>query len=118
MARKTAVKDVQGFVVSHLEDARKTLQGLEKKLVKRGRAQQKELEALLKSIRTGKPFKAIEKQATSELKKRFDALQSQVFARLGVASQSEISQIYRELTKLSKKLDGLVTKKTPLSLTA
>jgi protein subunit release factor A len=122
MAKKLAVtKDVQGFVVSQLEGARKRLQALEKKLVKRGRAQQKEIEALVKNIRTGKPIKLIEKQATAataELKKRFDALQNQALSSLGVATQAEITQIYRELTKLSKKLDGLVTKKATLSLSA
>jgi protein subunit release factor A len=122
MAKKLAVtKDVQGFVVSQIEGARKRLQVLEKKLVRRGRGQQKEIEALVKNLRSGKPIKLLEKQATAataELKKRFDALQNQALASIGVATQAEIAQIYRELTKLSKKLDGLVTKKATLSLSA
>ena len=122
MARKIAVtKDVRGFVLAQVEGARKQLQAFEKKLVKRGRSQQKELEALLKSVRTGKQLKAVEKQlstASVELKKRLEALQTQALSTLGVATQSEISQIYRELTKLSKKLDALVTKKATLSLSA
>jgi uncharacterized protein YukE len=117
MARKTTSTkvEVQEFVVGQLEDARKRLVVFERELVKRGKAQQREVEVLLKSVRQGKPLKAIEKQANAagtEVKKRLDGLQDQVLGVLGVASRAEISQINRELTKLSKKVDALVTKKS------
>lgn len=123
MARKQTVQqssspvgDVQALVVGQLEDARKRLLQFEKDLVKRGRQQQKEIEALLKGVRTGKPLKSIEKQAQvvgGEVKKRLDGLQESVLAALGVASHDEIAQLNRELAKLSKKVDQLLAKKSP-----
>lgn len=125
MARKTtastATGEVQEFVINQLEEARHKLEGFEKGLVKRGKAQQKEIEALLKSVRQGKPIKAIEKQATAagaEVRKRLDGLQEQVLGALGVASRTEITQINRELAKLSKKVDALVSKKVTSSTVA
>jgi polyhydroxyalkanoate synthesis regulator phasin len=117
MARKipAVTEEVQGFVVGQLKEAQKRVRTLEKELVKRGRSQQKELEALIKSVRQGKQVKAFEKQAnvaTNEVKKRLDTLQGQVLSVLGVATRSEIHQISRELTRLAKKVDALVSKKS------
>jgi len=123
MARKQSVQqasspvsDVQALVLGQLEDARKRLAQIEKDLVKRGRAQQKEIEALIKGVRTGKPLKTIEKQAQAvggEVKKRLDGLQESVLNVLGVASHDEIVELNRELAKLSKKVDQLLAKKSP-----
>jgi polyhydroxyalkanoate synthesis regulator phasin len=118
MARKqsavpSSVAEVQSVLVGQLEDARKRLVQFEKELVKRGRAQQKEIEALLKNVRLGKPVKQLEKQAaaaTHEVKRRLDGLQEQVLGVLGVASRSDIQDLNRELSRLSKKVDGLVKK--------
>jgi protein subunit release factor A len=113
-AQQSSVKDVQEFVATQLEQAKKRIGDFEKDLTKRAKAQQKEVEGLLKSIRQGTPLKAIEKQATAagdEVKKRLEELQGTVLTALGVATSEEISQIHRELTKLSKKVDALVTKK-------
>lgn len=109
-----AAKDVQEFVVVQLEEARKRIQSFEKELVKRGRAQQKELEAVIKSIRTGKQLKVLEKQAsaaTGEVKKRLDGLQTSVLDALGVASRDEMRQIHRELARLTKRVDTLISRK-------
>ena len=109
-----AAKDVQEFVVVQLEEARKRIQSFEKELVKRGRAQQKELEAVIKSIRTGKQLKVLEKQAsaaTGEVKKRIDGLQTSVLDALGVASRDEMRQIHRELARLTKRVDTLISRK-------
>ncbi len=119
MARKqsavqSSVSDVQSLVLGQLEDAKKRLLGLEKELVKRGRAQQKEIESLIKSVRTGKPVKRFEKQAAAagtEVKKRLDGLQTQVLGVLGVATRTEIGQLNRELARLSKKVDALASKR-------
>lgn len=113
------VKDVQEFVVGQLEEARKRIQVLEKDLVKRGRAQQKEIEVLIKNIRSGKQAKILEKQATvaaADVKKRLDGLQTQVLGVLGIASHTEIEQLNRELAKLTKKVDTLVSRKAPSNL--
>ncbi|MEW5740810.1 MAG: hypothetical protein AB1938_17940 [Myxococcota bacterium] len=109
-----SVKDVQDFVVVQLEEARKRIQLFEKELVKRGRAQQRELEAVIANIRSGKQLKTLEKQAnaaTHEVKKRLDGLQTSVLDALGVASREEIRQIHRDLARLTKRVDTLVSKK-------
>ncbi len=119
MARKqnvvqSSVADVQSLVLGQLEDAKKRVAAVEKELVKRGRAQQKDLEALVRGVRTGKPVKQLEKQAAAagnEVKKRLDGLQSQVLGVLGVASRNEIGQLNRALARLSKKVDALASKK-------
>jgi uncharacterized protein YukE len=119
MARKQTVQsspvtEVQSLVLGQLEDARQRLITLEKELVKRGRAQQKEIESLIRGVRTGKQVKQIEKQAAAagtEVKKRLDGLQASVLGVLGVASSSEISELNRELVRLSKKVDALASKK-------
>lgn len=113
-AAPKAAKDVQEFVVVQLEEARKRIQTFEKELVKRGRAQQKELEGVIKSIRAGKQLKVLEKQAsaaTGEVKKRLDGLQTSVLDALGVASRDEMRQIHRELARLTKRVDTLISKK-------
>ncbi len=123
MARKQTVQsspvaDVQNLVLGQLEDARKRLLSFEKELVKRGKAQQKEIETLIKGVRTGKPLKQLEKQVGAvggEVKKRLDGLQDQVLAALGVASHDEIVELNRELVRLSKKVDQLLSKKPTAS---
>lgn len=119
MAKKQAsaqspVVEVQAAVIAQLEEARKRVVAFEKELVKRGRAQQRELEGLIRELRAGKPVKQLEKQANAaghEVKKRLDGLQDQVLGALGVASKQEITQLNRELARLSKKVDALVSRK-------
>ena len=121
MARKQTVQsspvaDVQNLVLGQLEDAKKRLVTFEKELVKRGKAQQKELESLIKNVRSGKQLQQIEKQVTAvgaEAKKRIENLQDQVLAVLGVASHDEIVELNRELVRLSKKVDQLLVTKKP-----
>jgi polyhydroxyalkanoate synthesis regulator phasin len=119
VSRKTSstpkLAEVQGFVVTQLEEARKRLASFEEELVSRGRAQQRELESLIERVRPGKELKALEKKATAagaEAKKRLDSLQGQVLSALGVASHSEIQEIHQELAKLSKKVNQIVAKKS------
>lgn len=123
MARKQTVQsspvaEVQNLVLGQLEEARKRLLSFEKQLVKRGKAQQKEIETLIKGVRTGRPLKQLEKQVGAvggEVKKRLDGLQDQVLAVLGVASHDEIVELNRELVRLSKKVDLLIAKKPTAS---
>jgi polyhydroxyalkanoate synthesis regulator phasin len=123
MARKQTVQsspvaDVQNLVLGQLEDARKRLVSFEKELVKRGKQQQKEIESLIKGVRSGKQLKQIEKQVGAvggEVKKRLDGLQDQVLSVLGVASHDEIVELNRELVRLSKKVDLLLAKKPTAS---
>lgn len=121
MARKQTVvankvNEVQDFVLAQLEDARRRLQKIEKELVSRGRAQQKEIESLIGRVRSGKELRSLEKKAnaaTTEVKKALDGLQGQVLTALGIASHSEIEDITRELSRLSKKVDQVIKGKLP-----
>lgn len=119
--------DVQKFVKGQLVEAQKRWQLLEgeaqkvvNNLVSRGRDSRKELEGLLSKLNHSELVSAdkvreLSKRAVEakgELKKRLDGLQTKVVEAAGVASQSQVKAIGRELTKLSRKLDTLVTKKT------
>lgn len=109
-----AQADKQG-TPSFVANARKRIEGLEKDLLERGKAQQKEIQALLKGVMERKEIKALEKQAgelSEEVRRRVDGLQGRVLVALGVASRSEIEQIHTELMKLSKTVEELVTKKS------
>ncbi len=109
-----------------LEEAQKRFQGLEteaQKLVKdlkvRGEASRKDVEALLAKL-DGKELNQLlehprvkelgrkANQASTSLRKRLNGLQTRVVETTGVASQAQVKEIRRELSKLSKKLDELV----------
>jgi phosphopentomutase len=111
MAKKSnAVSDIQKAVVSQLEEARTRFGRLEKELVAKGRAQQKELEGLIKRVKSGQELKKLEKRATaagSEVLKRVDAVQTKVLNVIGAASQSQVSNLVRDVQRLAKKVDGL-----------
>lgn len=112
------VADAQKFLLSQLEDARKRVQTLEKDLVKRGREQQREIEKLMNRITSGKELKAFEKKASAasgRLVKRLHKAQAQALDALGLATQSQIRQLSREVAKLSKRIDAM-GKRQPASL--
>jgi polyhydroxyalkanoate synthesis regulator phasin len=114
VAGPMAAKDVQGVVVVQLEEARRRIQSFEKELVKRGRAHRKELEALIRSVRTGKQLRSLEKQvsaATGEFKRRLDGIQTALLEALGVASRDELRHIHRELARLTRRVDALASKR-------
>lgn len=126
MTKATKQGEVQKFVKGQLEEAQKRWALLEdeaqkvvKNLVARGMESRKEIEGLLTRL-NGPEQVAAEKvkelskragEARAELKKRLDGLQTRVVEAAGVASQSQVKAISRELTRLSKKLDTLVGKK-------
>jgi hypothetical protein len=100
--------------LAQLEQARKRVQSFEKELVKRGLAQLKVLEAFIKSIRTGKPLKALEKQASSAagvVKKRLDGLHTALLEAVGLASRDEVRQIHRALARLTRRMDAIASKR-------
>ena len=123
---------VQAFVKGQLEEAQKRFVGLEKEaekvlknLAARGADSRKELEGLLGRINAGE-FNPLESarvqqlgkkanQAGAEVKKRLDGLQTRVVEAVGVASQTQVKEINRELGKLSRKLDSLIGGKKPAS---
>ena len=132
-------KQVQGFVKHQIEEAQERFVALEteaknvlENLVARGQKTRKEVEGLLarfdglekakeglEQLRELNPIDASSVKkfgkrataATAEVKKRFEDLQDKVISGVGVASQSQVREINKELVKLSKKLDTLVGKK-------
>jgi hypothetical protein len=119
---------VQQFMKERLEEARERLNGFEteaedaiKNLVAKGKEQRKELEQLIEKL-NGKELLALEtrtvkqlgkkaNQATHEVKKRFEEMQAKVLQATGVASSTQVKEINREISRLGKKLDALISKK-------
>lgn len=126
------VQQVQQFVKGQLEEAQKRFAGLEEEaqrvlgnLLERGRESRKELEGLLAKFNAGE-LKLLENdavknwtqragQAGTEVRKRVEDLQTRmgefqarVVEAAGVASQSQLKDLSRELHRLSKKVDALV----------
>jgi hypothetical protein len=120
---------LQDFVKNQLEEAKNRFTAFEeeaegafKQLVAKGKAQrnlvQKDLEGLMDKLNAGELFdskkvKQLSKranQAGTEVKKRLDGIQAKVVEATGVATRSQVKEINRELTKLSKKLDALISK--------
>ncbi len=107
------VVQLQEFVVEQLEEARRQVLHFEKEILTKGKAQRREMEQLIKRVRSGKELKAIRTRADKaggEVKKAFDGLQSKVVSAVGVASQTQVQEINKELNRLAKKIDGLVKK--------
>ena len=130
--KAVAAGGVESFVKLQLEEAQKRFAGLEKEaekalknLAARGADTRKELEGLLERINAGE-FNPLESdrvrqlgkranQAGVEVKKRLDGLQTRMVEAVGVASQTQVKEINRELGKLSRKLDSLLGGKKPAS---
>ena len=125
-ANGVATPKLGGFMKEQIDDAQKRLYALEaeaqkvlENLIERGQKSRKEVEALLGRLQGMEQVKEAKKlgkkatQATTEVQKRLNVLQTRVIESVGVASQAQVNQINRELVKLSKKLDTLVGKKAP-----
>lgn len=113
--KAVASAQVQTFLKGQISEAQKALASLETeaekvlaKIVARSRASRKELEALLPKDLSKDLTKRATK-ASNVAKKRLDGLQTRVVEAVGVASQTQVREINRELTKLSKKLDAVLT---------
>ena len=121
MARKQTVPssritEVQTLVRGQVEGARKKLVSFEKQLVKRGRAQEKRFNAFLKQVGVGRQLRLIEKQAVASstgLKKRLEALPQTVISALGVATKSDIVELNRTVSRISKRVDALSGARAP-----
>ncbi len=126
MATKNGKQSLQDFVKHQLEDARERFTAFEKEaelvlkgLVQKGKAQRKELEQLIDRLNAGELFQTENlkqlsrraNQASEQLRRRLEELQSRVVEAAGVASQAQVQQLSRELSRLSKKVDALVGKK-------
>lgn len=117
MAKATKQLEVQKFVKGQLAEAQKRWAALEseankavKNLVAKGTESRKELEGLFSKLQTVELSKRAN-DASTGLKKKLDGLQTRVVEAAGVASQSQVKALSRELGKLSRKLDSLAGKK-------
>jgi polyhydroxyalkanoate synthesis regulator phasin len=121
---KTQKDDVQGFLKGQLEEAKERLTQLEdeaqkvvKNLVARGQKSREEIEGLLAKLNSAELAPTVRELsrratiATAEVRKKLDGLQTRVIEATGVASQSQVKAIGKEIARLSKKVDGLVGKK-------
>lgn len=126
MAKNGRSQSLQRFVRGQLEEARERFHSFEheaehvlKGLVEKGRAQRKELESLIERVNAGellvtpavKQFGKRANLAGTQVRRRLDQLQQRVVAAAGVASQSQVKEINRELSRLSKKIDTLLGKR-------
>jgi len=119
---------VQVFMKEQIEEAQKRIMAIEgeakkalEHLVDRGRESRKELEGVLKRFNAkdlkfldNPAMKQIGKRAEvagTEMRKRFDALQSRLIELSGVASRAQLKEVNKELHRLAKKVDTLLEKK-------
>lgn len=115
----TTTAKVQDFVKEQMDEAQKRFQVIEgeakKAIGKIRRFNAKELKFLENPTAVvNATVKQLSKKAgaaTTDLRKRFDSLQSRLIEATGVASQSQIRELNKELHRLAKKVDALVEKK-------
>lgn len=134
MAAKSNHKgsQIQVFVREQLEEAQKRFSTFEadaekalKHLLARGKEQRKELESFVRrfnangeALLDAPAVRQISKRANQagvQVRKRLDHLQARVVQAAGVASQAQVREINRELSKLSKKVESLVHKRASRS---
>jgi tRNA U54 and U55 pseudouridine synthase Pus10 len=123
MATNGKARNLETFVKQQLNGAQKRLVGLEqgankvlRTLKARSKGPAREVEKLLGQINTdtlldNAKVKELGKKATqvgSEVRKRLDGLQTKAVEAVGVASQAQVKELNRELSRLSKKLDQIL----------
>ncbi|WNG42264.1 hypothetical protein F0U60_32900 [Archangium minus] len=119
-----AAGQVASFVKVQLEHAQKQIEQLEAEaqkalqtLVSRGRESGREVLQRLNvnELREKPAVKELEKKATwvgGEVRQRLTVLQSRM-VKVGVASQSQVEAINRELDRLTQKIDSIISTKKP-----
>jgi hypothetical protein len=123
MATPSKSRNLETFVKQQLEGAQKRFQGLESEAGKvlrtlkaRSKGPAREVEKFLGQINPdalleSPQVKNLGRKATqvsSELRKRLDGIQTRAVEAVGVASQAQVKELNRELSKLSKKLDQIL----------
>ncbi len=101
---------LQMKVVAQVKEAEKRVLKLEREVRARARLQRKEWKALVGRIQSGQPIKALGEranQAGGEVRRRLDGLQRSIVSAAGVATSSQIAEITKELSRLTKKVDRL-----------
>lgn len=116
---------LEGFVKKQLSEAQKRFHHLEESAERvveeirvRGHQGRKELEVMLQTFKPAELLdrpvvKQLEQQAeraSDVVRKGWDRLQTRVVKAAGVATQAQVKQLSREVSKLSKKVTELVGK--------
>lgn len=96
MATQGKARNLESFVKQQIEGAQKRIEGLEQ-----------EVEKLLGSPKV-KELGRKATQVSSQLRKRLDGFQTRAVEAVGVASQAQVKELNRELSRLSKKLDQIL----------
>ena len=123
MATNGKARNLETFVKQQISDAQKRIEGLEheaekvlRNLKARSRGPAREVEKFLGQIspdtlldnRRVKELGRKATQVSSELRKRLDGIQTKAVEAVGVASQAQVKELNRELSRLSKKLDQIL----------
>ena len=123
MATHGKARNLETFVKQQIEGAQKRFVGLEHEAEKvlrtlkaRGKGPAREVEKFFgqinpDSLLENPKVKELGRKATqvsSELRKRLDGFQTRAVEAVGVASQAQVKELNRELSRLSKKLDQIV----------
>jgi hypothetical protein len=123
MATNGKARNLETFVKQQISGAQKRIEGLEheaekvlRNLKSRSRGPAREMEKLLGQISPdtlleNPRVKELGRKATqvrSELRKRLDGIQTKAVEAVGVASQAQVKELNRELSRLSKKLDQIL----------
>ncbi|MBN1210406.1 MAG: hypothetical protein JXB05_36470 [Myxococcaceae bacterium] len=123
MATNGKAKNLETFMKQQLEGAQKRFEGLEQEAGKvlktikaRSRGPAREVEKFLGQINAdalleNRKVKELGRKATqvgSELRKRLDGIQTRAVEAVGVASQAQVKELNKELSRLSKKLDQIL----------
>jgi len=125
MATNGKAQQLESFVKQQLGGAQKRLAGLEQEANKvlrtlktRTQGPAREVEKFLGKVNTeagalldSDKVKQLGRKATqvgSEVRKRLDGLQTKAVEAAGVASQAQVKELNRELSRLSKKLDQIL----------
>ncbi len=118
-----AKNDMQGFVRGQFGMAQKRLVALEaeaekvlKNLIVRGQESRKELDALLERVSAAElkvlngSLRELVKRAqdvSQEVRKKLEEFQARLLEVAGVASQTQVRALNRQLSKLARRLDHL-----------
>src|SRR5207253_1884514 len=85
----------------------------------RGTASRKQLEALWAKVQEGElpsldaaRLKDLGRKAGNEVRRKVDDWQSRVIQVTGMATRSELKELSREISKLSKKIDAAIGPRT------
>jgi hypothetical protein len=123
MATNGKARNLETFVKQQISGAQKRIEGLEheaekvlRSLKARSRGPAREVEKFLGQISPdtlldNPRVKELGRKATqvrSELRKRLDGIQTKAVEAVGVASQAQVKELNRELSRLSKKLDQIL----------